>query len=267
MSLSLTDHERGLPFDGDPAAALAAAQERLGRLQLAQIVGGTRAIVVVDGWQASGRRQALKALAGSLDPCRASFHCLGADESADGRHWLAPYWSRLPRSGETAVFLRGWYREPVEARVRGELGDKEWARAFDEINEFEAQQTEHGTLLVKLFFHVAEPLQARRLRRRAADPWLRLASGDEAQPRIARSDYVAAWEAMFARSNTRWAGWTIIDAGDESSAQIAALTAIGDALAKAVPSEPPQVERAAGPPPEVVEPAQAPSGYRIPITS
>ena len=36
----------------------------------------------------------------------------------------------------------------------GNLDDKRWARAIDEINEFEAQQRDHGTMIAKLFFHV-----------------------------------------------------------------------------------------------------------------
>ena len=45
-------------------------------------------------------------------------------------------------------------------------------RAFDEINEFEAQQRDYGTLIVKLYFNVTAEVQERRLRKRAADPWL-----------------------------------------------------------------------------------------------
>lgn len=238
MALKLTDHESSAPFKGDYGAALTAAQRRLGQLQLRQMVHGGRAIVLVDGWEGAGKREALRLLAGSLDPCRVAFH--GAERDRDaGRHWLAPFWSRLPSAGETAVFLRGWYRSIVDARVRGELGDKEWARAFDEINEFEAQQTDHGTLIAKLFFHVGEAVQARRLRERSADPWLRWMVGEEGPSQALRGDYSAAWEAMFARSNTRWAGWTIVDAGDERAAHLSMLGAIADALEKALPSEPP----------------------------
>lgn len=268
MGVVLSDHESGAPFAGDYAAALAAAQERVARLQLAQTVHGRRVILLVDGWEGSGRRQALRLLAGSFDPCRVAFHCDEDASSEGGRHWLAPYWSRLPRGGETAVFLRGWYGSTVDARVRGGFGDKEWARAFDEINEFEAQQTDHGTLVTKLFFHVDERVQARRLRERAIDPWLRWTLTDEGGSPSARRAYSDAWEAMFARSNTRWAAWNVIDAGDEQGANIAALTAIADALEKALPAEPPKSEAVSvGPPPPVAEPLHAPSGYRMATTS
>ena len=44
---------------------------------------------------------------------------------------------------------------------------------------------------------------------------------------------------MFDSSNTRWAPWKVIDAGDPASAQIATLSHVADALAAAVPSQPP----------------------------
>ena len=70
----------------------------------------------------------------------------------------------IPAAGETAIFYRSWYRLIVEQRVQGKLDDKRWARAIDEINEFEAQQRDHGTMMAKLFFHVTAEKQAANLR-------------------------------------------------------------------------------------------------------
>lgn len=239
MGVSLTQFESGAPFAGDPAAALAALQERLARLHLAQTVHGARAIVLFEGWDGAGKRQALKALAGALDPCHLKVHCVDDAELQAGRHWLAPYWSRLPANGETAVFFPGWYGDAARRRARGEIVDKAWARTCDEINEYEAQQTDHGTLVVKLFFHVTEAVQAERLQQRERDPWLRAlrASGQAPPPREAQ---LRAWSEMFDRTDTRWARWTIVDSGNPEAARIAALDAVAAALAKRVPAEPPR---------------------------
>ena len=45
---------------------------------------------------------------------------------------------------------------------------------------------------------------------------------------------------MFKHSDTRWANWTVIAAGDEQAARISAMQAIAKALEKAVPAEPPR---------------------------
>ena len=155
MPIDLTEYERGVPFTGDPAAALAALQDRLARLQLSQIVHRKRAIILFEGWMGSGKKAALKRLVGALDPTHVRVvNVGGSDEADDDRHWLAPFWSRIPAAGDTTIFYRSWYRLHRRATRVGNLDDKRWARAIDEINEFEAQQRDHGTMIAKLFFHV-----------------------------------------------------------------------------------------------------------------
>lgn len=243
MGLSLTQFEQGTPFDGDYLGALAEVQERLARLQLALIVHRRRAMILFEGWEGSGRRAALKLLAASFDPCSVTVHSGHDREFEGGRHWLSSFWASVPRAGETAIYFPSWYRRAVDARARGELADKEWARCFDEINEFEAQQTDHGTLVVKLFFHVSAQVQAARLQQRAADAWWRwtLEHQELAQP--ARAALLAAWQETFSRSDTRWARWNLVDGGDERAARIAALTAVADALEKHVPADPPVADQ------------------------
>ena len=234
MGAELARFERGGAFAGDYPATLADVQQRLHQLQLAQIVHGERAIIILDGWDGSGRKTVLRLLAAAFDPCHVSVHARKSD--LDGRHWLSPYWSRLPRAGETAVLFDSFHSDAVAQRLGG-LGDKEWGRISDEINEFESRQIEHGAVLVKLFFHISPAVQAARLAQQAADPWLRCLMTDEAVPRNLAQ---ASWEQLLTRTNTRWAPWTIVDAADEQSTSIAALAAVADALQKKVPSAPPE---------------------------
>lgn len=241
MPIELTDFERGLPFDGDADAALGALQVRLARLQLSQIVHRKRAIILFEGWVGAGKKSVLKKLVGSLDPTYVRVvKVAGSNEDDDDRHWLARFWSRLPAAGDTTIFYRSWYRLIVEQRVLGNLDDKRWARAIDEINEFEAQQRDHGTMIAKLFFHVTPEKQAASLLARQEDPWLRHLR--DFQPMIGPSNRERANDVLqdfFAHTNTRWAPWTVIDANDEIAGCIAALTAIADQMEKAMPAEPP----------------------------
>ena len=120
------------------------------------------------------------------------------------------------------------------------MDDKRWARAIDEINEFEAQQRDHGTMIAKLFFHVTPEKQAASLRARQEDPWLRHLR--EFQPIIGPSNRERANDVLqdfFANTNTRWAPWVVIDANDETAGCITALTAIADQMERAMPAEPP----------------------------
>ena len=241
MGVRLTSQERGDPFTGDYHAALSALQVRLARLQHAQIVHGRRTIIVFEGWDGSGKRSALKRLAAAWDPCHFIVHSVRAGGFHHSeQHWLAPFWAALPRTGHSAIFYRSWYRRMVDSRVLGELNDKQWARALDEANEFEAQQADHGTLLIKLFFHVPADVQSERLHARADDPWRRpQLHADVFKALSVRDDYLPAWQEMFDQCDTRWAPWTLIDGSDKRAARIAALTAVAEAYEAAMPAEPP----------------------------
>lgn len=241
MPIDLTKFERGGSLNLDPAVALDALQARLAQSQIAQIVHGRRVIILLEGWIGAGKRAALRRLVGAWDACHvAVISVAGADEADDDRHWLAPFWSSLPAAGNTSIFYRSWYRRIVEERVAGRSDDKRWARACDEINEFEAQQRDHGTLVVKLFFHISGERQIATLRERQDDPWRRhLLSEEDVAGLGQRERTVEVLHDLFKQTDTRWAPWTIIDGNDEMAGSIAALSAIADLLAKNLPAAPP----------------------------
>lgn len=248
MPIDLSDLERGAPFAGDHAATLAALQERLSRVQMAQVVHRRRAVIVLEGPEGAGKKAVLKQLGAALDPCHVNVHCISPDrrQSSEG-HWLARFWNRLPATGATAIFFHSWYRRVLEDHVMGLVSEKEWKRGFDEINEFEAQQRDYGTLLVKLYFHATDKVLDERIAARAADPWGHHMLGPvELRTVDGREAYRQALAQMFKQTDTRWAPWVGIDANDEQAALVAALTVIAEALEKAIPMEPPtRVEPAA----------------------
>jgi polyphosphate kinase 2 (PPK2 family) len=148
------------------------------------------------------------------------------------------------------VFDRSWYGRVLVERVEGFATRDEWKQGYDEINAFEAQQAATGATLVKIFVHVTQKEQDRRLRDRLEHPWKRWKTGlDDYRNRARRADYLDAMHEMFERTDTRLAPWTVIDGNDKKAGRIAALTAIADQLEAQVPMEPPeldpQVERVA----------------------
>lgn len=231
-----------MPFKGDIAGALAALQHRLARAQLSQIVHQRRVIIVIEGAEGGGKRDFVRTLGAALDPTHFAVTTVSPDRrrARDG-HWLARFWARLPEAGHCAIFYHSWYRRVLEDKLLGMVTDKEWKRAFDEINEFESQQRDYGTLIVKLFFHITDDTQARRIAEREEDEWQRhLVGPEEFRSPPARIAYRAALIQMLAQTDTRWAPWSMIDANDSGAAQVAALGAIADSLEKALPKAPPE---------------------------
>lgn len=230
--------------NGDYDAALGALRGHLTELQIPQIVCRRRAIILFEGPAGAGKKQALKQLAAAFDPCHYTVHCTRHDrrEAAEG-HWLARFWRQLPGAGDTAIFFRSWYRRVLDDRVRGLVDEKALARAFDEINEFEAQQRDYGTLIVKLYFDVSAEVQEERLNQRSADPWHQVLRG-ESEISVREPAFAEALKDLRANSDTRWSPWRVIDGNDEAGATVAALSAIADAWAEAMPAEPPHLVEA-----------------------
>ena len=114
---------------------------------------------------------------------------------------------------------------------------------YDEINEFEAQQSYDGTAIVKLFFHITQETQDQRLAARLEHPWKRWkVTAEDFRNRSRRGEYLAAIGEMLERTDTRWAPWTVIDGNNKKAARIAALTAVAEALEAACPPKPPAAD-------------------------
>jgi polyphosphate kinase 2 (PPK2 family) len=234
MEVHITDHAGRVPD-----SALAALREQLGELQLAQIAFGRRAIILLEGPEGSGKKAALKQLAAAFDPCHFAVHSTDYErrEASDG-HWLARFWRHLPAAGDTAIFYRSWYRRVLHDRMLGRTPEEALPRIYDQINEFEAQQRDYGTLILKLFFEVPAEVQDKRLAERAECVWT--PKGADIV-RVSDPAYARALDDLKRFSDTRWSPWQTIDGRDERTASVAALEAIADAWAKAMPAEPPHM--------------------------
>ena len=241
MAIALSDYESGPKHEGDYADALAKLQKRLAQVQVAHIVHKRRAVIAFEGWDAGGKGGTIQRLTAGWDPRHFEVWPIAAPTEEELRHhFLWRFWSKLPGSGEINVFDRTWYGRVLVERVEGFASEKEWRRAYDEINEFEAQQKDSGTTIVKIFLHVTQEEQDERLKARLAHPWKRWKlSPDDFRNRARRDDYIVAMEEMFEKTDTRWAPWKVIDGTHKKYARLAALTHIADVLEKAVPMKPP----------------------------
>ena len=244
MPIKLSDYEQGADYPGDYADDLAALQERLARIQVAHIVHKRRAIILFEGWDAAGKGGIIQRLTAQWDPRYFSVFPVSAPTPEEkDRHFLWRFWRDLPRSGDIAIFDRSWYGRVLVERVEGFAAEPEWRRGYDEVNEFEAQQRDCNTTLIKLFVHVTQDEQDKRLRKRLDDPWKRWKTGaEDYRNRARRPAYLAAVDDMFRMTDTRWAPWTVIDGNDKKAARIAALTAIADQLEARVPMDPPPLD-------------------------
>jgi polyphosphate kinase 2 (PPK2 family) len=246
MTINLSDYEAGKKYDGDYSDDLAAVQERLAHIQVAYIVRRKRAIVLFEGWDAAGKGGIIQRLTGEWDPRNFEVWPIKAPTADElARHFLWRFWKRLPADGNIGVFDRSWYGRVLVERVEGFASEAQWRRGYDEINEFEAQQVDSGTTIVKLFVHTTQEEQDARLLARLEHPWKRWKTGaDDYRNRDKRGAYLDAMAEMFRRTDTRWAPWHAVDGNNKKAARIAALTIIADRLEASVDMHPPELDPA-----------------------
>lgn len=243
--LRLKNFESAKPLDKHSyEERLTALQHKLELIQAAYIFQGLRGIVAIEGWDASGKGGLIKRLVQTLDPRFTDVWSIGAPNDVERHeHYLERFWRRLPDKREIVVFDRTWYGRVLVERVDKFTAKPVWKRAYDEINAFEATQAADGARLVKLFMHVTQREQDKRLKERLETPWKRWKTGlDDYHNRALRAEYIKAYHDMFDDTSTGTAPWTVIAADDKKAARIAGLEAVVAGLGAGVDLKYPEID-------------------------
>jgi polyphosphate kinase 2 (PPK2 family) len=123
-----------------------------------------------------------------------------------------------------SIYDRSWYGRVLVERLEGFASTKEWQRAYEEINDFEQQLTDHGIIVVKFWLHIGKDEQLRRFNEREATPYKRHKINDEDwRNRRKWSGYEAAVGDMLALTDQRTAPWHLIPANDKRHARLLIL--------------------------------------------
>jgi polyphosphate kinase 2 (PPK2 family) len=124
--------------------------------------------------------------------------------------------------------------------VEGFAQPDEWGRAYHEINEFEEQLVEHGTVLLKFWLHISPEEQLQRFQDRYDDPTKRwkFKMGD-LEERKRWDDYMAAYEAALSRCSTDAAPWFVIPSDKKWFRDLAIADIVADTLDDLDPQYPP----------------------------
>ena len=229
------DHSVPMPvFEGDYKAELKKEQKRLFKLENEMFQRRVSLMVMYEGWDAAGKGGNIKRVAQAIDARGYTVFPSPAPTKPELAHpHLWRYWTRLPKAGHVGFYDRSWYGRVLVERVEGFASDDEWARAYDEINEFEYEMTQWGALLLKFWVDVSPEEQLRRFEDRAANPAKQWKMAEEDwRNRDKYPQYKAAVDDMFRLTSTVYAPWTILESDDKRYARLKALRTINEALSK-----------------------------------
>jgi polyphosphate:AMP phosphotransferase len=217
-------------------AKLAELQKRLFTLEHELYLARVPVIITYEGWDAGGKGGNIRRLTRGLDPRGYEVIPIAAPTTEElAHHYLWRFWRHLPKAGHITIFDRTWYGRVLVERVEGFCTGAEWRRAFSEINEFEKQLTDFGTVLVKFWLQIDREEQLRRFEARQQIEYKEWKITDEDWRNREKWDrYEPAVVDMLERTSTTYAPWTILEANCKLYARVKALQTVADAVEAAL---------------------------------
>jgi len=193
-------------------------------------------VLVFEGWDAAGKGGVIRRITQSISARDAKVIPIAAPSDEELAHpYLWRFWRRIPRDGQMRIFDRSWYGRVLVERVEALARPDEWQRAYEEINDFEAQLCEHGTPVMKFWLHIDPEEQLRRFRTREQTEYKKYKiTAEDYRNRERWPDYTQAVNEMVERTSTRLAPWRLVSANDKRWARVQVLQAVCDCLEQAL---------------------------------
>ncbi len=186
-------------------------------------------LIIFQAMDAAGKDGTIKHVMSGINPqgCQVfSFKTPSAEELDHDFLWRTT--KRMPERGRIGIFNRSYYEEVLITRVHpefllkqkipglystGDIDESFWEDRYTHINNFEKQQTDSGTVILKFFLHLSKDEQKARFLSRINNTrknWK--FTINDIQEREKWDAYQDAFEKAINKTSTSWAPWYIIPA-------------------------------------------------------
>lgn len=170
------------------------------------------------------------------------------------RHYIA-----LPAKGTFGVFNRTHYENVLVTRVHPEyilnehiphihtvedIDQNFWDLRFEQINNFEKNLAQNGTLIFKFYLHLSKEEQRQRLLRRLRldEKHWKFSPGDLKERRLWDS-YMKCYEEAIRHTTFDHAPWFVIPADNKASARVLVASILLNSLKKFTDIKEPELEK------------------------
>ena len=207
-------------------------EPKLARLQRELKSCNVPVMIVFEGFGGAGKGTQINHLIEPMDPRGFTVYSTQAETQEEQYHpFLWRFRNKTPEKGRIAIFDRSWYGKLLVERYEKKTHKKDIPGVLEDIENFEKQLTDDGTLLIKFFLAISEKEQGKRFDK--------LLSKEETSWRVSKADkdrnkhyeeYARMADEMLTRTDTEYAPWTIIEAHDERYAAVKILTTVVEAF-------------------------------------
>ncbi len=197
-------------------------ERELGELQRRARAAGLPVVIVVAGWDASGKGTVINRVCQALDPRGFKVHATQPPDKTERLHpWMWRFWNKLPAAGDWAIFDRSWYRRALEEQLYGTTGRATALQALNDVRNFEQELGQSGAVIVKFWLHISQREQKRRFKKLLANEATAWKVGDEERRQQCQyNKYAKAVEKMIAETGAADAPWTIVAATQRRFARL-----------------------------------------------
>ena len=207
-------------------------QGRVGTLTRKLRKKGRSLILGFEGPDAAGKGGAIRRLSAAMDAKLYAVKSISAPTDEERSHpYLWRFWRALPRQGRVTIYDRTWYGRVLVERVEGFAAPEEWKRAYSEINGFEEQLHDFGTIVLKFWIEISPQEELRRFKDRQVTPYKQYKLTEEDWRNRQKWDaYQAAACEMIERTSTAHAPWVLVEGEDKNWARVKILKAVAERL-------------------------------------
>jgi PPK2 family polyphosphate:nucleotide phosphotransferase len=200
-------------------------------------------LIVIQAMDAAGKDGVIKHVMSGLNPQGVKVNSFKVPTSTELDHdYFWRHYRELPARGEIGLFNRSHYENVLVTRVYPQYILNErlpgiervedikpsfWERRFKQINRFEKNLHENGTVIMKFMLHVSRDEQKKRFLERIEDPsknW-KFSMGD-LKARADWDKYMSAYDEMIRETSQPHAPWYIIPADDKWFARLSVAAII-----------------------------------------
>ena len=193
---------------------------------------GRSLILVFEGPDAAGKGGAIRRLTAAMDARDYQVITVAAPTDEERAHpYLWRFWRNLPPRGQVTIYDRSWYGRVLVERVEGFATPDHWRRAFEEINAFEEQLTEAGTIILKFWLAISPEEQLRRFQHRQETSYKQYKlTPEDWRNRDRWESYEAAACEMIEKTGSESAPWVLVEGDNKEWARVKILKSVVKAL-------------------------------------
>ncbi|ULQ53067.1 polyphosphate kinase 2 family protein [Flavihumibacter fluvii] len=229
----LTDYDHKMMTKEEGEKLLQLGIENLSKMQDKLYAHNRNSLLIIlQAMDAAGKDSAIKHVMSGLNPQGVQVYSFKTPSKDELDHdYLWRHYKVLPARGEIGIFNRSHYENVLVTRVHPEyilnenlpgienvesITEDFWLKRFKQINRFEKNLVQNGTVVLKIFLHVSKKEQKKRFLERIDDPtknW-KFAAADVGE-RDRWTDYMAAYEEMLGATSKEYAPWYVLPADDK----------------------------------------------------